>query len=217
MMMRRTFALVFVLAALGPARADDDDGAWRVLTLPDRPAAAFDVRDDGSIVVRADGAVAFLYRPVDLGGARTLAWRWRVDRGFQPVALDRPGDDRPLAVHVWVPPDGLFGALETGFAGIIGYPAIGHALTYVWGGTAERGAWFPNPYLDGGVIAVLRSGATPMAAWYEETVDIKADFEAAFGFVPTGTVYVVVSADTDDTGASSEGTVADLRLVEGAP
>ena len=192
---------------------------WMTFGLPDKVRADFIDRKDGSLEVRADGAIGFLYREVSVTAPQhALTWRWRVDQSIPATDLSRRGrDDRPLAVHLWFSPlpdqTSFWGSL----ADIFGVPRPGYALTYVWGGTAERGARFANPYLDDGVIIVLRPGTAATATWYEESIDIRADFRRAFGFEPPELAYIAISADTDDLAAQSIGRIADLRLRRAAP
>lgn len=209
--MPRALALVVALVLASAVQATSP---WRVFALDDAPPATFSVAPDGAVTARADGAVAFLYRAVEAPAGARLAWRWRVDRDIPAVPLDRVGDDRPLAVHVWFPAAGVFGALRAGLAELAGAPPIGYALTYVWGGTAARGAIVPNPHLDTGAIVVLRPGGTPTATWFDETVDVAADFKRAFGFAAPAPSHLAISADTDDTATSSAGVVAGLDFVE---
>ncbi len=187
---------------------------WTTFGLPDKAAADFIGRDDGSLEVRADGAVGFLYREVSAAVPdQALTWRWRVDQAIPATDLSRRGrDDRPLAVHLWFTPLPDQGSFWGTIADIFGQPRPGYALTYVWGGTAARGARFDNPYLDDGVIVVLRPGSAATGTWYEEHIDIRADFRRVFGFEPPELAYIAISADTDDLAVASIGRIADLRL-----
>lgn len=79
---------------------------WRLLEVPGKAKAEFHDAYADAIRLKAENAVAFLYRPVDseskLSGR--LSWRWRVDQAVPPTDLSRPiGDDRTLAVHIVFP------------------------------------------------------------------------------------------------------------------
>jgi hypothetical protein len=92
-------------------------------------------------------------------------------------------------------------------------PLPGKMLTYVWGGTAERGVKLKNPYREtAGHIIVLRPGSSAPGKWFDETVDVTADFEAAFGYRPGMPAYIAISADTDDKGGNSMGTVTNIAF-----
>ncbi len=227
MMKKPKLLMLLVAGALaassvaGQAREDDyvdlAQAGWRSFTPPGKRPAQFFGRNNGVIEVRAESAVSFLYKDIgdiDFTAVR-LAWRWRVDRSITPTDLERPGaDDRPLAIHVWFPePDGER-SLWNAFKGLFGIPAIGHAVTYVWGGTATRGEVLANPHLKNAALIVLRGGDSPTNVWFTEEVDPMADFARAFGQPPSSAPrYVAISADSDDTGETVVGQVTEPRIL----
>lgn len=197
------------------------DAGWRVLPFGDKPPTRFGVDADGAIEVAAAGGAAFLYRPVTASEAASgrLSWRWRVDRApppSDPAAAGR--DDRPLAIHVFFAME----AERTGFlagiwremrARLFGAPFAGRLVTYMWGGTASAGTRLANPHLpDDGGIVVLRDGTAPLSDWQDESVDLAADYQAAFGAPAPSPAYIAVSADADDLGGDSLGWVSDLAF-----
>lgn len=219
---------VLALALLtGPAIAMDlkftpdlKSAGWRIHTPRGMQAAQFSVESTGSLTVRADSQVAFLYTLVPdapLPG-RTLSWSWRVDKDFPGTDLSKPGsDDRPLAVHVYFADQdaGLLKRMGRGMAAMFGVPVSGRAITYVWGGRRSVGTMIPNPFMDDGegVLVIKQSPSiTPTGQWIEEAVDLVADYETAFGGVPPAVSVIAVSADTDDTSAQSQAQIRDLRL-----
>lgn len=207
-------------AATLPTAVDLEAVGWRQLTLPGKSPTRFAGRPDGAIEVRASDSASFLY--MDVSGksehARYLSWRWRVEQASAPTDLTRKGaDDRPLALHVWFPERGGDRDPWELLSGAVGWafdvPVPGKVLTYVWGGRAERGVYLPNPYLeDDGMMVVLRPGDAPKGRWFEETIDIAADFEMAFGYAAPPAAYVAVSADFDDTKGTSMALIADIML-----
>lgn len=214
-------ASLAVVAAAGSAQAASvtippsfDD--WKLLVLPDKEPAEFKVSKDGALQVEAMNAVGFLYAQIDSASAKRLTWRWRVDKDIPPTDLSQSGrDDRPLAVHVWFPPKPEDISFRDRLGSLFGYPMIGRVLTYVWGGTAQRGAEMPNPHFEESKLIVLRSGATPTGQWFAEEIDIAADYQMAFGTKPPGTAYIAISADTDDVGGTSVARLDDLKLLSG--
>lgn len=219
-------ASLAVVSAAGLARMDPAQAAsvsvppafddWKLLVLPDKEPAEFKVSKDGALQVEAMNAVGFLYAQIDGASAKRLAWRWRVDKDIPPTDLSQSGrDDRPLAVHVWFPPKPEEVSFRDRLGSLFGYPMIGRVLTYVWGGTAERGAYMTNPHFDESKLIVLRSGATPTGRWFAEEIDIAADYEMAFGAKPPETAYIAISADTDDAGGTSVAQLDDLKLLSG--
>lgn len=203
--------------------ADLKGAGWHLLTIPGKTPTQFIGHDDGTIEVRANESVAFLYRALQSRARKQpfLRWRWRVDEPIAGMDLSRKGaDDRPLAVHVVFtddsPPAGLWGALERGiFSWTSDVPFAGKLITYVWGGTGKRGTQIPNPYADGrGVIFILRPASTVTGQWLREKIAVAGDFERAFGYPGPAPAYVLVSADADDTRARSLGWVADMLFTD---
>lgn len=227
MIPRRTFPTVFLLfsmlAFLVPSttRAEPPlpDG-WRLLKIPGKAVTSFAAGPGGAIKTSASNSVGFLYsKASDMAGSgRFLTWRWRVVIAPPPTDLAMKGmDDRPLAVHVWFEDEDGSGS-DWGLKARLGawlynQPLPGKMLTYVWGGTAERGVKLKNPYREtAGHIIVLRSGSSAPGKWFDETVDVTADFEAAFGYRPGMPAYIAISADTDDKGGNSMGTVTNIAF-----
>lgn len=196
---------------------------WELLKIPGKAVTRFAAAPNRAIKVSANESVGFLYsRAADMPGKGPfLTWRWRVDMAPPPTDLSAKGmDDRPLAVHVWFGnEDGSASdwGLQTRLgAWLFDRPLPGKMLTYVWGGRSKRGATMKNPYRESaGQIIVLRPGSSAAGTWFRETVNFAADFEAAFGYRPGAPAYIAVSADTDDKGGQSMGTVADLAFRPG--
>jgi hypothetical protein len=213
--------VLLAFATLSAVRAEaPQPAAWKLLKIPGKAVTAFAAGPHGAIKVSASDSVGFLYRnAADMSGTGSLlSWRWRVDMTPPPTALDVKGmDDRPLAVHVWFGDEGRSGS-DWGLKARLGawlfdQPLPGKMLTYVWGGTAKRGDVMKNPYRESaGQIIVLRPGDSAIGTWFEESVDFAADFEAAFGYRPGMPAYIAVSADTDDKGGRSMGTVTDIAF-----
>jgi hypothetical protein len=193
---------------------------WSSYTPRGKDTAEFQVDADGSLIVRADQAVAFLYFfvPAAEANAQTLSWDWRVDKSFPGTDLSQPGaDDRALAVHVYFSDQniGLMKRLGRGLAGVFGLPVSGRALTYVWGGKRPKGTVIPNPFMAAGEgVFIIRQSAEMVSPgqWVTEKIDLTADYKAAFGADPPPVNVIAVSADTDDTGASALALLRGLRL-----
>lgn len=216
-----TLGLTSLPSAL-PISTTLEQSGWALLTLPGKSSTQFVGRADGVIEVKANNSVSFLYReiPAPSRHKRFFSWRWRVDASTPTTALDRKGrDDRPLAVHLCFSDH----ASKTGWerfrssllANVFGIPVKGKLVTYVWGGFGSRGQRFPNPHFKGdGVIFILRPGNSTTGAWFREKVDVAADFNRAFGYVPSAPSCVAISADADDTGTRSDALIADLQFTD---
>lgn len=200
------------LAAPDPAPPAFDD--WKLLVLPDKEPAEFKISETGSLQIEAMNAVGFLYVQIDEAPSKRLVWRWRVDQDIPATDLSQSGqDDRPLALHVWFPPKPEDISFGDRLGALFGYPMIGQVLTYVWGGTAQRGVKMPNPHFEDSKLIVLRSGATPTGIWFNEEIDIAADYQMAFGAPPPAKAYIAISADTDDGGGTSIAQLDGLKLL----
>ncbi len=207
-------AILAVPAWAAPTSTPPAFDHWKLLALPDKDPAEFKVSETGSLQIEAMNAVAFLYAEIDEAPSGRLAWRWRVDQDIPATDLSRSGeDDRPLAVHVWFPPKAEDISFGDRLGALLGYPMIGQVLTYVWGGTAQRGVKMPNPHFEDSKLIVLRSGTTPTGVWFNEEIDIAADYRMAFGTPPPAKAYIAISADTDDGGGTSIAQLDDLKLL----
>ena len=73
-----------------------------------------------------------------------------------------------------------------------------------------RGEMLPTPYLgELGRTLILQPAGTGQA---RERVNLKADFQRAFGTKPTLLVGISISADSDDTGTQIRARVSNMRL-----
>jgi len=191
---------------------------WQVLGVPGKPETSFHMiggqADERVLQIEAQDAVGFLYRQIDEAGAY-LRWRWQVVNMGRPSDLTEVGrDDRPMAVHLWFPKESETSSIFGGVAELFGYPRVGRALTYVWGGAADMPRLTGNPYMEEGqgAIVALRRATDQPEGWFEEVVDYRADYEAAFGMSPTRPTHIAISGDSDDLGGFRSGRIADLRF-----
>jgi hypothetical protein len=84
------------------------------------------------------------------------------------------------------------------------------ALMYVWGGKHTRGEILPTPYLNElGRTFILRPAGTGQAS---ERVNLKTDFQRAFGTEPTHLIGIAISADSDDTDTKIRARVSNMRI-----
>lgn len=209
-------------AAPGTARESGHDAlsGWKVLKIPGKPATEFRGAPDGTIEVSASESVGFLYRELSksITPVKRLSWRWRVDLTPPSTDLSIKGtDDRPLAIHICFDtedaPPSRWSLLDHVGKWTRRSPLRGKVLTYVWGGTRNRGDRIENPYFKSkGQIIILRPGDSPTGRWFMESIDIVSDFEKAFGYPPPMVRMIAISADTDDRRGKSRGKIADLKF-----
>ncbi len=227
---RRLAALAALVAllSLAPGIADAvltpglEAKGWHELPNPHKSENRFSLGQDGAIEVASRDSVSTLYKPVDVDLAKRpiLTWRWRVDQAAPATDLTAKGeDDCSLAVYVGFPyqperasiVERVKRQLVESWAGA---DAPGRVLRYVFCGQGERGEMIKSPYLgDAGMIKILRPADSPTGQWFEEQVDIAADYQKAFGEKPQNPSQIAIQADTDNTHSTSRAEVADLAFV----
>ncbi|MCB2053252.1 MAG: DUF3047 domain-containing protein [Geminicoccaceae bacterium] len=227
-MRSRTCPILLLLALVAPAAAEVDAGlqrlGWRELTFDGKTPNRFAIGEGDAVEIGGQGSVSVLWRalPGDLNDL-DLHWRWRVDVAPPESDLTRKGgDDRALALYVSF----AFDPSGAGFverakralvAPFVDQELPGRVLMYVWAGRGDTtGVWFDNPWLEGvGKYRILRGPEAELGTWYDEHVDLEADFRQAFGepiTAKTGPYQLAISADGDDTGATLRAAVADIRF-----
>ena len=191
---------------------------WHHATWHGLDPARFRPLADG-VAVEGQGQGSFVWRRVH-GQPACLAWRWRVDHGPPPTDLTRQGgDDRALSIAVgfagWPPQASAWQRMRHGAAQAVagGHTQPKSVLIYAWGGTGREPAPFPSPWLHGlGMVRVLRSAEAPRGQWFEQRVNLAADWQAAFGAAPPPLQEIAIGADTDDTRARVEARVEAIRF-----
>lgn len=179
-----------------------------MLAFDNIPESDFMGTKEGILEVRAMGSSSVLYReladaPVK---ASKLSWSWQVVEALPATDLAQAdGDDRVLALHVVFAEDSLGARI----AGMMSPFARGRVLTYVWGDKEVRE--FPHPHLpDKAWMIVRRPTGTPIDTWFDETVDIAADYKRAFGEDAPAIAYVGISGDSDDLRSSCFGKIRSI-------
>jgi hypothetical protein len=209
-------------AALAVLTPDLEAKGWRELPTPNKPGNQFSLGEDGVIEVVSKNSVSTLYQPVevDLGQRPILTWRWRVDQATPATDLTVKGkDDCSLSVYVGFP----YRPEQASFMERVKRPLVellagkdapGRALRYVFCGERARGEMVESPYMgSAGMIKILRPSSSPTGEWFEEQVDVAADYRAAFGGEPQNPSQIAIEADTDNTHSASRAEVADLEFI----
>jgi Protein of unknown function (DUF3047) len=195
---------------------------WRELPNPHKKENVFSLTPDGAIEVVSNDSVSTLYQPteVDIDERPILTWRWRVEEPAPATDLSVKGkDDCALAVYVGFPFDpeqaSFFERLKRPLVeSWVGDDAPGRVLRYVFCGSHARGEVVESPYMgSAGVIKVLRPADSPTGEWFEEQVDLAADYQEAFGEEPPDPTQLAIQADTDNTHSQSRAYIADIAFV----
>ncbi len=204
-------AVAGIVARTLPISPDLTSSGWKVLAFDGIPATHFNGTDDGVLEVRSDRSSSVLYRPIDDGPKmpRELSWSWQVVDGLPATDLSKTdGDDRVLAIHIGFAETGLVSRLK----GMVSPFAQGRVLTYVWGGARETS--FPHPHLPkNGYMIIRRTAEAPSGRWFEETVDLTADYKRAFGETPPPIAFIGISGDADDLASMCFGKIKDIRFM----
>lgn len=163
--------------------------------------------------IASDDAVSLIWTrlPRSEWAARSASWAWSVDQSVPATDLRRKGgDDRNISVYFVFLPEDVASSLEgASIRRLMGNRDV-RILQYAWGGNHGRGEILASPYAPGqGVTVALRQAGTGA---HSETVDLAADFQAAFGTAPGALVGLAVSADSDDTDSVIRATVGGLSL-----
>lgn len=217
-----------VAGAGGNLLAPPGEAAWVSAPLPAQklPATRFDVRAvDGRSAWRVEspGSYGNLVHAVQGGGAqaRTLSWRWQLERGIARADLaSKAGDDAALKVCLLFDmPAERVPFVERQLLRVAraasGQALPAATLCYVWAPLATAGAVVPNAHTRRMRWMVLRGPESAPGTWQTEQRDLRADFLRAFGdeasTVPP-LVAVLVGADADNTGGHGLGWLQDLAL-----
>ena len=223
----------FLLAPPGAA-------AWVSAPLPAQklPPTRFDLREvDGRPAWRVESPASYgnLVHAVQGAGAqaRTIAWRWRLDRAIERADLQtKAGDDAALKVcALFDMPADRVPFVERQLLRVAraasGQALPAATLCYVWaplasagagggaGASSPAGSVLPNAHTRRMRWMVLRGAESPLGAWQVEQRDLRADFLRAFGDEATTVpplVAVLVGADADNTGGHGLGWLQDLAL-----
>ena len=198
---------------------------WRVVTLPSQapPVTRYSaVLADGRPAVRIEAAASYGNFVHALAGPapRQLGWAWRVEQANPGTVLrERSGDDSPAKVCLSfdlalnrVPffERELLRVARSRTA----EPLPAATLCWVWGGPEARGSLLANPYSQRVRYIVLRNAGDSPGTWFDETRDVAADWQRAFGdesaeLPPVSAV--IVAGDADNTRGSSQALVGGLR------
>ena len=217
--MRALLAALFLAIAVGggaaaelPFGPDLTASGWTVVTYPGIRPAAFHANGPSKLDVATDAAAGMLWRAIDpsLHTARKASWRWRADEGVKPTDLSRRGeDDRIVCVYF------IFGhERDIGSAAMrmLGSSSVS-ALVYVFGGNKPRGAVIASPHMgERGKFIVLRPGDAAKSTWYEESVDLAADYARAFGRTAPLLIGVAIASDSDDTRGRNRASISNLTV-----
>jgi hypothetical protein len=181
-----------------------------MLRFKDIPETTFLAAPGEAIEIAADKSSSVLYLKIadDPVQATRMRWDWQVINALPATDLAKTdGDDRILSIYVAF----TDGSMASKLKAMISPLAAGNVLNYVWGGGTELNIAHPH-FPDSGRLIVKQTVAAPTGTWLSESVDLAADYQAAFGTSPPGIVYIGISGDSDDTATTSRGLIRRLVL-----
>lgn len=180
------------------------------------------VADEGRTVLRlrSQASASGLARSlrVDPASHPLLSWRWKARNLVEKGRLrDKAGDDFALRLYVIFDLPATALTLGERMQMSIARALWGDrlplaALCYVWDGQAAAGTIAPNAFTDRVRMVVAQSGSANLGRWVAQERDVAADFRDAFGIPAPAVTSVIVSADTDNTGESSESWFGDVAF-----
>ena len=147
-----------------------------------------------------------------------VRWRWKVNTIYQKGdAKTKTGDDYPLRVYVifeynpqkvkWLE------KVKYESAKILygKYPPHS-SLNYIWANKNHAERVITSSYTDKSKMILLQRGIFNTGKWQTETVDIRQDYQAAFGESPPPTGSIALMNDSDNTGESSVSYLDELEI-----
>ena len=200
---------------------------WRAVGLPQQtlPLTQFSaevVQGREALRVQAAGSYGNLVHdwPADGAAPLRLRWTWRLQQPNAQTDLRRKsGDDLPVKVCLsFRMPLSRVPFIERQLLQLArsrtGQDLPAATLCWVWAGGEARGALIDNAFSRRVRYIVLRNQQDALGAWVEESRDIAADFQRAFGdesaeLPPLGAV--IVGGDADNTDGQSVAHVSALR------
>jgi hypothetical protein len=162
--------------------------------------------------IRSNGTASMFWSrlPSALSDSTQAQWDWEVTASVPPTDLTlKGGDDRNLSVYFVFMPEGSLPKANAKLTAFLGNTRA-RVLMYAWGGKHMRGEILPTPYLNElGRTLILRPAGTGQAS---ERVNLKTDFQRAFGTEPTHLIGIAISADSDDTDTKIRARVSNMRI-----
>ena len=164
-------------------------------------------------------AASALFLPlggVDLSDTPLLRWRWRVDKTLEiEDERSKPGDDFAARVYVLFPFEkehsSFFSRLQRTIARLLyEREPPGSALIFVWSSREPLGARWTNPYAQDSRMRVLGTG--PGGQWQQASVDVPAEYLAAFGREPRNPIGLALMTDSYQSCQQAAARFADFRF-----
>ena len=194
---------------------------WQEFTFENKSPNKYSTCGLGCIEVISQSSVSMLGRSIQkkLTAKSVLSWEWKI---LQPVFLSditlKGSDDRSLALYITFPFDPETASFREKLLRpmvelIEGENAPGRMLSYIWTGYGKADELYKSPFYGGvNVMIVKRNSSDPLNKWQNESVNLVADYQRAFGSKPHKISEILIGADTDDLLGSSIGRLRNINL-----
>jgi DUF3047 family protein len=216
MNMRNLLTTLIALTLTAPMALAHEVGFttdWKNLEFRSIPATEY-IMNGASVDITARKSSSVTYSPIHRPDwqAFNAAWSWEAISTVPPTNLSEKGaDDRNIALY--------FVFLDQKTANKIGETASirklltsrkSRILVYTFGGDKPDGTFEPNPYLGKRGAIIIKRGAVVGA--FDETVDLAADYQKAFGEAPDALVGIALASDSDNSDMTITARVENLVL-----
>ena len=202
---------------------------WKEFMFDDQRQNTFRQIEEGVIEIETNKSVSIAYLPfdtakLDLRKTSNLVFEWQHEGQVIDTDVSKKGgDDRIMAIYLAFPYQPEHASLKEKLLRPLvvasqGRDAPGRLLTYLWAGEPKVGRWFENPYTGTAgymkVIQDARDGSNNANIWHAHKVNIVADFQDKFGYMPPTPAYVAIGVDSDDTKMRAITRVRGLKFVQ---
>jgi hypothetical protein len=157
-------------------------------------------------------------RTFDIRDYPILHWRWKVDHLYAGGNYRRKdGDDYPLRIYVMFAYEPAKASLVTRLQYALARAIYGRyppqsSLDYIWANRADATERVHSPYTRRSVMIPVEHGPRKVGQWVDETVNVLADYRAAFGGDPPPQAALAVMNDADNTGEGSTSYIAFIEV-----
>ncbi|MFB0506082.1 MAG: DUF3047 domain-containing protein [Thermodesulfobacteriota bacterium] len=221
-----TYPLIFLCISAAPqahsgegkflVREDFNDlNSWKPFYFPKiKKHTSYTIESNGSeSYVKAESnasASAVLYKKeFNIYQYSRMRWRWKVENVYiNGNAKTKSGDDYPLRIYIVFKYDhqkaGFLDKLKYNAAKLIygEYPPHS-SLNYIWANREYDETMITNAYTEKAKMVLLQKGDSNMGKWLNQDVNIREDYEKAFGEKPPPIASIVIMNDSDNTGEKS--------------
>jgi len=145
-----------------------------------------------------------------------VSWRWKIDNILPGADLKtKKTDDAPIRVYVafeYNPKksSAMERALYNSVKLIYGKYPPHSSLNYTWASLALTPDIVTSSYTSRSKMIILEKGAKKKGQWVEESVNIIADYQKAFGESPPDQATIGIMNDSDNTKGSAVSYITDM-------